>query len=129
MLFSEQVEGGDGATQAMSDKSLPFSIISRGMLTQLGVTYTSCQEETVKDAKGAQHSPVGKVDLRWHKKGLGKSHAEPFRVVDNNTSIVILGATAFPNSTKSAGGSVQPIGVHHQTAGLHPLSVCFLSER
>lgn len=99
------------------------------MLAQLGVEkYTSCQEETVRDAKGAKHSPVGKVDLRWHKKELAKSHAELFRVVDDNTSMVILGATAFPQSTKPAGASVKPIGVTHLTAGLHPFAVCFLSE-
>lgn len=92
------------------------------MLSQLGVKYTSCQGEAVKDAKGAQYSPVGKVDLRWHKKGVGKSHAEPFRVVEQSTSIVILGASAFLNSTQPSGGTVQPIGVHQQTTGLHSLS-------
>ncbi|KAL8840378.1 MAG: hypothetical protein Q9176_003871 [Flavoplaca citrina] len=116
VLFPEQEEGEDGAIQALSDKNLPFSIISRGMLNQLGVKYTACYVETVKDAKGNQYSPVGKVDLRWHKKGVGKSHPEPFRVVDQNNSIVILGGPAFPNSVKPAGGSVQPVGAHKQTA-------------
>lgn len=91
------------------------------MLNQLGVKYTPCNVETVKDAKGDQYSPVGKVDLRWNRKGAGKSHPEPFRVVDQNNSIVILGGPAFPKSVKPPPGSVQPIGAHKQTAGLHPL--------
>ncbi|KAL8894604.1 MAG: hypothetical protein Q9192_004187, partial [Flavoplaca navasiana] len=116
VLFPEQEEGEDGAIQALTDKTLPFSIISQGMLTMLGVKYTTCYVETVKDAKGEQYSPVGKVDLRWHRKGVGKSHPEPFRVVDQNNSIVILGGPAFPKSVKPPGGSVQPIGAHKQTA-------------
>ncbi|KAL9035829.1 MAG: hypothetical protein Q9180_004639 [Flavoplaca navasiana] len=118
VLFPEEEEGEDGAIQALSDKTLPFSIISRGMLNQLGVNYTPCNVERVKDAKGDQYSPVGKVDLRWHRKGAGKSHPEPFRVVDQNNSIVILGGPAFPKSVKPPGGSVQPIGTHKQTAVL-----------
>ena len=122
VLFPEEEEGEDGAIQALSDKTLPFSIVSRGMLKQLGVQYTTCDVETVKDAKGDQYSPVGKVDLRWHRKGAGKSHPEPFRVVDQNKSIVILGGPAFPKSVKPPEGSVKPIGAHKQTAGLPPLS-------
>ncbi|KAL8749237.1 MAG: hypothetical protein Q9199_007809 [Rusavskia elegans] len=98
VLFPDRGEGNYGAIQALFDESLPFNIISRGMLAQLGVKYTICREIAVKDAQGAEHVPMGKVDLRWQKEGLPISYKEPFRVVDKNNSFVILGASAFPNT-------------------------------
>ncbi|KAL8819673.1 MAG: hypothetical protein Q9223_001944 [Gallowayella weberi] len=117
-LFSEleQPEDSDGAVRAQSDHSLPFSIISRPMLQRLGVKWTPGKKETVKDTRGVPHSPVGEVNLRWHKQGLGKSHPETFYVVESSNVFVILGSTAFPNSIQATGGNVQPIGVHEQTA-------------
>ncbi|KAI4262000.1 MAG: hypothetical protein L6R42_002814, partial [Xanthoria sp. 1 TBL-2021] len=98
VLFPDRGEGNYGAIQALFDKSLPFNIISLGMLARLGVKYTTCREIAVKDAHGAEDVPMGKVDLRWQKEGLPISYKEPFRVVDKNNSFVILGASAFPNT-------------------------------
>ncbi|KAL8768484.1 MAG: hypothetical protein Q9209_005275 [Squamulea sp. 1 TL-2023] len=86
------------------------------MLHRLGETYTPCKKETVKDSRNVQHSPVGKVVLRWHKNEQGKSHGETFFVVNSPTPIVILGATAFGDITQSFGGNLYPLGVHPQTA-------------
>ncbi|KAI4262913.1 MAG: hypothetical protein L6R42_001920, partial [Xanthoria sp. 1 TBL-2021] len=113
----EVSEDSDGSIQAQSDKALPYSIISKGMLDRLGVTYTSCQKGAVKDSRNVQHSPIGKVALRWHKNEQGKSYSEIFFVVDSQTALVILGATAFPKSSQSSGANIYPIGVQPQTAG------------
>ena len=78
------------------------------MLDQIGMQRTPCHESPVRDAQGVEHTPVGKVDLRWHKKELAKSHSELFFVVDKPKPIVILGATAFEAYTPFPGGSVQP---------------------
>ncbi|KAL8811413.1 MAG: hypothetical protein Q9200_001816 [Gallowayella weberi] len=117
-LFSEleQPEDSNGSVRAQSDLSLRISIISRAMLRRVGVKYTPGKHETVKDARGVQHTPVGKVELRWYKQELGKSYPETFYVVESSTVFVILGSTAFPNSIQATGGNVQPIGVHEQTA-------------
>ncbi|KAL8922376.1 MAG: hypothetical protein Q9208_005229 [Pyrenodesmia sp. 3 TL-2023] len=46
------------------------------MLTKVGVGYTSCQKEAVKDSRNITHSPVGRVLLRWYKKDKGNMSAE-----------------------------------------------------
>ncbi|KAL8917789.1 MAG: hypothetical protein Q9172_005691 [Xanthocarpia lactea] len=119
IVFPEKAtcENSDGSVKARTDKSLPFSIISKGMLERLGgVSYTSCQKETVTDSKGVQHSPIGKVALRWHKKESVKSHSETFYVVDSQTALVILGVTSFDNTSQSSGGNMYPIGLQQLTA-------------
>lgn len=121
----EESEHDDGSITAQSDISLSFSIISKGMLKRLGVNYEPYTKEKVKDARGVQHIPIGKVELRWHKHELGKSHPEIFYVVDSMTELVILGRTAFAKTTQATGGSVQPIGLQQQTAGLHFPSMAY----
>ncbi|KAL8911251.1 MAG: hypothetical protein Q9171_003549 [Xanthocarpia ochracea] len=119
IVFSEKEtsENSDGSVKARSDKSLPFSIISTGMLDRLGgVSYTSCQKDTVKDSKGVQHSPIGKVTLRWHKQESGKSHSETFFVVAEQAALVILGDTSFNNTNQPSGGNIYPLGLQQQNA-------------
>ncbi|KAL8889194.1 MAG: hypothetical protein Q9215_003493 [Flavoplaca cf. flavocitrina] len=108
----------DGVITAQSDKSLPISIISKGMLDRLGVVCTPCQQQTVTDSRNVQHSPVGKVTLRWHKTDGAKSYSDVFFVVDRQSRQVILGNTAFPagNCKQPSGSNIYPIGVHPQTA-------------
>lgn len=62
------------------------------------------------------YSPVGQVNLRWHKQEAAKSYAETFYVVDQETPLVILGSSAFENSNKSAGDNIHSIGLGPQTA-------------
>ncbi|KAL9037228.1 MAG: hypothetical protein Q9180_003839 [Flavoplaca navasiana] len=104
---------GDGAITAQSDKSLPFSIISKGMLDRLGVTYTPCQQMTVTDCKNIQHSPIGKIKLRWHKSEGAKSYSEEFFVENTKSPQVILGETAFPagNTISTLSGSTRKMPV------------------
>ncbi|KAL9618746.1 MAG: hypothetical protein Q9204_008364, partial [Flavoplaca sp. TL-2023a] len=108
----------DGAITAQSDKSLPISIISKGMLDRLGVPCTPCQQQTVTDSRNVQHSPVGKVTLRWHKTDGAKSYSDVFFVVDRQSRQVILGKTAFPagNCKQSSGSNIYPIGLCPQNA-------------
>ncbi|CAL8583729.1 hypothetical protein XPA_009348 [Xanthoria parietina] len=117
-LFPEQAvsEDSDGSIRAQTDRSLPYSIISTGMLERLGIVeYPPCQKAAVTH-RNVQHFPIGKVTLRWHKEESAKSYSEAFFVVDKHTALVILGATAFPNSGQSSGGNMYPIGVAAQTA-------------
>ncbi|KAL8719569.1 MAG: hypothetical protein Q9225_003443 [Loekoesia sp. 1 TL-2023] len=119
IVFPERDESEDseGSITAQADKSIPYSIISTGMLNRLRVKYTACQKEAVKDCKDTTYSPMGKVDLRWYKKDTVKSHPQTFYVVDQTTSLVILGAPAFAASSQSGGGKLYPVGVHKQTPG------------
>ncbi|KAI4128686.1 MAG: hypothetical protein LQ338_002633 [Usnochroma carphineum] len=118
VLFSESEESNssDGSIQAQFDKTMPVSIVSKGMLNKMKSKYVPCQKEPVKDSKNVIYSPVGQVDLRWHKEEQGKSYAETFYVVDQQTPLVILGSSAFEKSNKSAGGTIYPVGVQQQTA-------------
>ncbi|KAL8760717.1 MAG: hypothetical protein Q9184_003119 [Pyrenodesmia sp. 2 TL-2023] len=115
---SEEPEGSDGSVKAKAERLLPYSIISKGMLAKVRVDYTPCQKEAVRDSRNITYSPVGSVRLRWHKKDKGKSHDETFFVVDRADYLVILGASAFPNSNQSVGDEIYPIGLDQQTAGI-----------
>ena len=123
MVFPEtenpEDSDGDGFISAQSDNSLPFSIISKGMLDRIGIgsTYTTCQQDPVRDSRKVQHLPIGKVTLRWHKNEAAKSYSEPFYVVDSQSLLVILGETAFSNIDQSSGDFFGPTGVQPQTAG------------
>lgn len=127
-MFSEQEnpEESDISIQAQSDKVLPFSVVSKGVLAQLKVDCIPCQKETATDSTGVQHSPVGQIKLRWHKKDQAKSYSEVFFVVNSKTPMVVLGSTAFPdgNQLSSTTGNVHPVGLHQQTAGLHSPFIC-----
>lgn len=89
------------------------------MLDRIGIgsTYTTCQQDPVTDSRKVQHSPIGKVILRWHKNEAAKSYSEPFYVVDSQSLLVILGETAFRNIDQSSGDFFGPTGVQPQTAG------------
>ncbi|KAL8983369.1 MAG: hypothetical protein Q9177_004996 [Variospora cf. flavescens] len=87
------------------------------MLAKVRVNYTPCHQDPVRDSMNTVHSPVGKVELRWYKKGKGKSHAETFYVVDRPQPLVILGATAFGDKNIPTGKEIHPIGLKEQTAG------------
>ncbi|KAL9596000.1 MAG: hypothetical protein Q9219_006084 [cf. Caloplaca sp. 3 TL-2023] len=119
VVFSEldESEHTDGSIKARADKSLSYSVISTAMLNRVRVNHTLCQKEAVRDSKNRVYSPVGKVDLRWHKKLKGKSHLETFYVVNDTASIVILGAPAFEASSQSAtaGDKIYPVGLQQQT--------------
>ncbi|KAL8703096.1 MAG: hypothetical protein Q9201_003710 [Fulgogasparrea decipioides] len=121
VVFPERQEfdDSDGSIRAQSDEALQCSVISQEMINRLRVTYTPGQKAVVKDSRNVQHSLVGKVDLRWHRKGQGKSHPETFFVEDSATPMVILGATAFQKSYQLAGANAFPVGVEQQTGGLH----------
>ncbi|KAI4092721.1 MAG: hypothetical protein LQ339_007856 [Xanthoria mediterranea] len=88
------------------------------MLDRIGIgsTYTTCQQDPVTDSRKVQHSPIGKVILRWHKNEAAKSYSEPFYVVDSQSLLVILGETAFRNIDQSSGDFFGPTGVQPQTA-------------
>ncbi|KAL8993951.1 MAG: hypothetical protein Q9169_005957 [Polycauliona sp. 2 TL-2023] len=85
------------------------------MLDQLGVTYTTSQQESVKDSKNNQYFPVGQVTLRWQKKEQAKSYSETFSVVTSQAPLVILGAPAFPNTNQPSGSNLDTLGVKKQT--------------
>ncbi|KAL9638884.1 MAG: hypothetical protein Q9204_001331 [Flavoplaca sp. TL-2023a] len=115
---SASESGPDGvAIRAKFDRSIPFSIISQGTLDQLGLNAIPCQQSPVTDSEGVQHSPIGQVELRWHKEELGKSYPERFLVINRPNSFAILGRSAYEASNaSSAGSSALPIGLHEQTA-------------
>lgn len=118
IVFPEtgESEGSDGSVKAQVDESLPYSIISTTMLNRVHVKYSQCQIKTLKGSKNTTYTQMGKVELRWHKKEKGKSYPQTFYVVEQATSLVILGAPAFGSGNQSSGGGVYPIGLQQQTA-------------
>ena len=117
----EEPENSDGSIDAKVDNSLRSSIISTGMLKQVRVSYQPGQQESLKNSKNTVYNPVGKIDLRWHKRDKVLSHSETFYIVDQTTPLVVLGATACPASVQPSEGEAFPVGVYQQTLGNHSL--------
>ncbi|KAL8715712.1 MAG: hypothetical protein Q9220_000379 [cf. Caloplaca sp. 1 TL-2023] len=111
-------EDDDESIRAQTDRAFPISIISNGMLKKLKVNFTKAHQDAIKDSRNVTHRPMGFVDLRWQKKGAGRTWPETFWVVDVETPLVLLGATAHPKNVQTPGSSVAPIGVVEQTPGL-----------
>lgn len=96
------------------DKSLQACLISKSLVNRLGVPYEAIPTTSITDSTGRMHTVIGKVELRWHRRGSAKSHDERFSVVDSLATVVILGASALPKSSES---DVHPIGLNEQTEG------------
>ncbi|KAL8644838.1 MAG: hypothetical protein Q9226_007570 [Calogaya cf. arnoldii] len=72
------------------DMNIPYSIVQKSLLENLGLQYESCQEPNFTDKKGRTHIPVGHVNLQWHKASSLLENTETFYVVDSGNPIVEL---------------------------------------
>ena len=106
------------SVRAQPDVELEISIISRSLLDRLGVTYRSCHEELIQDSKKRFHSPIGRLELRWHQRDKAKSFLETFFVVESVDSFVILGASAISKAKQCMACDIHTLGLKKQTAGM-----------
>lgn len=89
--------------EAKADRILPISIISKATAHRQRIPYIEIQREPVEDSEQTRYLPIGKADLRWHKRDAARSYSETFYVVNTTSDLVILGATAFPEDNESGG--------------------------
>lgn len=102
---------------ATVDKVMLISIISRGVLDQLRVDYTPCQNIEETDERGASHRPFGMVELQWNKEGIALQYPETFYIVESSNMIVIFGRSALSKLIEDEGGAY-PLGLGKQTPGM-----------
>ncbi|KAL8993253.1 MAG: hypothetical protein Q9169_006479 [Polycauliona sp. 2 TL-2023] len=72
------------------DPNIPHSIVQKSVLMDWDVQYESCEEPRFTDKKGRSHTPIGRVDLQWHKAGFLTENKETFYVVDSENPTVEL---------------------------------------
>ena len=107
-------EEREQSTNAEVDRDLPISIISRTMVERLQAKIKPAQQGPVKDSKGNVYTPVGKVDLLWHRKMASRTNSQRFFVVDLSGLSVIFGANAIPPDSSS---NIHTVGLKPQTDG------------
>ena len=109
-------EEREESTNAKVDRDLPISIISRAMVERLGAEPKPSQQGPVKDSKGKLYTPIGKVDLLWHRKTASRTNPQTFFVVDLSGIVVIFGANAIPPPPDSS-SNIHTLGLNTQTDG------------
>ena len=102
------------ATNADVDKALPISIISEGLVERLRAEKLPCQRPPVQDSKGKKFSPIGQVNLLWHRKNVARTNPQKFFVVEMSGKDVIFGADVIP---KDNAPDIHTLGLKPQTAG------------
>ncbi|KAI4164426.1 MAG: hypothetical protein LQ342_002073 [Letrouitia transgressa] len=108
----EDNPGGNGKIRAQSDRRMPLSIISIGMLHKARVSsYSQCKME-VQGTDSKNYKTVGKVELLWCKESQYKSYYETFYVIEEKTPMVIMGAPSFTPEKRPASQPISPIGVN-----------------
>ncbi|KAI4160433.1 MAG: hypothetical protein LQ342_005757 [Letrouitia transgressa] len=113
VVFCEPAETEE-AVDAQSDKELPKSIISRGIINRLRAPSSACAITTIKGSNKNAFTTRSVANLRWHKASSAKSYAETFYIVESNELFVVLGCTAFP---QPQGHEVSVIGLEQQKDG------------
>ena len=103
-------------TNAVVDRSLPVSIISKAMIEELQAKPKPAQQDPVKDSKGKVYTPIGKVDLLWHRTTTSRTNQQTFFVVDLSGLVVIFGANAIPTPEDSS-SNIRTVGLKTQTDG------------
>ncbi|KAL8763284.1 MAG: hypothetical protein Q9184_000840, partial [Pyrenodesmia sp. 2 TL-2023] len=93
------------------DKNIPYSIVQKSLLGDWQLQFEPCQEPQFTDKRGRTHTPIGHVDLQWHKAGFLLENTETFYVVDSGDPIVEL-KHAGDEATDSG---IRPVGLGAQT--------------
>ncbi|KAL8910321.1 MAG: hypothetical protein Q9171_004365 [Xanthocarpia ochracea] len=94
------------------DMNIPYSIVQKSVLEDLGLQYESCQEPKFTDKKGRTHAPVGHVDLQWQKAGFLLENPETFYVVDSGNPIVEL----KHRGDQAADNGIRPVALGAQNS-------------
>ncbi|KAL9607226.1 MAG: hypothetical protein Q9167_007840 [Letrouitia subvulpina] len=106
----------DGTTSttvhADVDEDSPYFILQKDILDKLKLQYTQCQAPSYKDKKGRNHTPIGRVNLVWHKPGYHVEHNDTFYVVNSGNPKAAIKRTG-KNDTDNA---ARPLGLGAQSA-------------
>ena len=109
VIFSRS--GVKASIRAKVEETLLYSVISKSMLDHMRLSYSPSQQGPAKDSENKVYSPIGEVNLRWHKEDRVKSFAETFYVVDTAVWLVILGKTAIPQVINSRADQIHTLGL------------------
>ncbi|KAL8843853.1 MAG: hypothetical protein Q9176_001815 [Flavoplaca citrina] len=99
------------AVRADVDRNIPFSIVQKSLLEDWQLLYESCQDPQFTDKRGRTHTPIGYVDLQWHKAGSLLENSETFYVVDSGDPIVEL----KHGGEQPADSGIRPVALGPQT--------------
>ena len=113
ILFTDSEET-EKPIDAESDKDMPKSVISLGLVKLLRTRETACSQTTIKGSSSKAFTVRSFVDLRWHKKLCDKSYLERFYVVDSRDLFVVLGRDTF---VQDQGSMIKTLGLERQTDG------------
>ena len=108
------------ALNADVDKALPISIISEGLVERLRAEKKPCHRPPVQDSKGKKFSPIGQVNLLWHRKNVPRTNQQKFFVVEMSGKDVIFGADVIPRDNAP---DIHTLGLNSQTDGKTPTYV------
>lgn len=95
------------------DENMPYSIVQKSLLEDWQLQYALRQEPKFTDKRGRTHTPIGHVELQWHKAGFLLENTETFYVVDSGAPIVALKHAG----DKATDSGIRPVGLGAQTPG------------
>ncbi|KAI4198015.1 MAG: hypothetical protein LQ346_002860 [Caloplaca aetnensis] len=90
---------------------MPYSIVQKSLLEDWQLQYALRQEPKFTDKRGRTHTPIGHVELQWHKAGFLLENTETFYVVDSGAPIVALKHAG----DKATDSGIRPVGLGAQT--------------
>lgn len=96
------------------DDDILYPILQKSILDELQVPYTKCQVEPYRDKKGRNHTPIGRVELKWHKIGFLVEHTDTFYVVESGEPPVVVKRT----DKNDADNAARPLGLGAQNRGM-----------
>ncbi|KAI4265619.1 MAG: hypothetical protein L6R35_007081 [Caloplaca aegaea] len=96
------------------DNNIPSSIVQRSLLNDWQLQFESGQEPDFIDKKGRIHTPIGRVNLQWHKAGFLVENTETFYVVDSGNPLVELKHAG----DQAADSGIRPVALGAQTPGM-----------
>ncbi|KAL8781236.1 MAG: hypothetical protein Q9213_006089 [Squamulea squamosa] len=94
------------------DKDILHPILQKSVLNRLKLQYTLCDAPQIKDKKGRNHTPIGRVDLVWYKTGHHTEHEETFYVVESKSPDIVLKKTGNNDTSTAA----RPLGLGAQSS-------------
>ncbi len=95
------------------DERVAYSFLQKSVLEDLKLQYEPCHDPAFEDDRGQMHTPIGKIDLVWHKPNNPKENTETFHVVESCQPIMKL---KTPNG-KDVDNGVRPVELGAQTTG------------
>lgn len=95
------------------DEDIPYSLLQKSVLDDLQLQHKPCHEPEFI-SKGRTQTPIGYVDLQWHKAGVLIENTERFYVVESGRPSVALKGTG----NEDTDNGVRPVGIGAQTSGM-----------